>query len=361
MAKLTDEIWIRGKRVRNRIVMPPMVCYQWAGEDGQATGEYLVHYGARARAGVGLVVVEASCVHPEGRLSMDQLGIWSDAQLGGLAGIARVIREAGAVALIQLHHAGRVSCAQAAPTPWSSSAQALSDGRAAHEMSAGEIERLKGWFVEAALRAQRAGYDGVELHCAHGYLLSQFLSPLSNRRTDAYGGSPEGRARLPVEIAQAVRAACGDAFLLCARMGASDPDIEESIVHAQLLEQAGVDLFNVSSGDPEGMLPEPPAGYGFNGFVRAAELMRRALSAPVVAVNDIRTPRRAGELLERGLADLVAIGKDLLCDAEWTKIALEDPVSDYASCRRCTRCVWRQLHERCPGSRAVRLRKGEER
>ncbi|HEY5467331.1 MAG TPA: NADH:flavin oxidoreductase, partial [Clostridia bacterium] len=233
MPGILDPIILRGKTVKNRIVMPPIVCFGWSSDDGFPLEALLEHYRRRAASGIGLVVVEATCVLPEGRLAVPQLGLWDDRQTEGLRKIADVLHASGAAALVQLHHAGRVTASAACPDPvgpsdWAASPAAV--GQRSVRRSAGharaasiaELENIREAFIQAAIRAADAGFDGVELHAAHGYLLSQMASSVANQRTDRYGGSPENRVRLATEIIHGIRDAVRPnrpGFILSARMG----------------------------------------------------------------------------------------------------------------------------------------------
>ena len=275
---LFDELKIRGVTLRNRIVVSPMC--QYSSPDGFATDWHLVHLGSRAVGGAGLVLTEASAVTPEGRISAWDLGIWKDEHIDMLARIARFIREQGAVPGMQLAHAGRKGSTQ---RPWEgSSGVAESEGgwipvapsalpynskypqpRALDEAG---IREIVGAFAEAARRALRAGFEVIELHAAHGYLIHEFLSPLSNQRTDSYGGSLDNRIRFLAEVVTAVRKVWPASLPLFVRISATDWvdggwDVDQSIYAAQKIAPLGVDLIDCSSGGLEELL-----GFGLIGF-----------------------------------------------------------------------------------------------
>jgi 2,4-dienoyl-CoA reductase-like NADH-dependent reductase (Old Yellow Enzyme family) len=234
MADLFSPINIRNKTIKNRIVMPPMVCFGYAGTDGMVTDKNLKHYADRAQGGVGLIIIEATCVSRNGRLSDVQLGLWSDEHIEGFRKIAEVCHQHGVVVMVQIHHAGLAVHKNVTRDKFSASAfKGISNLNAAEitarEMTVDEIYQVQSDFVSAALRAQKAGLDGVELHGAHGFLISQFLSPLVNLRKDGYGGSLIKRTRFVTEIVSQLRQATGPDFIIGCRMGADDPDLKSSI------------------------------------------------------------------------------------------------------------------------------------
>lgn len=322
----------------NRIGVSPMC--EYSSEDGFATDWHLVHLGARAQGGAGLVMVEASAVTPEGRISIGDLGIWKDEHIDKLAQIVRFIHSQGARAGIQLAHAGRKASMTVpfggerllkpeegqwqtvapSPIPFSDSysvPKALDEAEIAGVVSA---------FANAAKRADAAGFDFVEIHGAHGYLLHEFLSPLSNQRTDQYGGSFENRVRLPLEVVDAVRAAWPEHLPLFMRISATDwaeggwtPD--ESVVLARMLRAHGVDLVDVSSG---GLVPHAkiPAGPGFQ--VPFAERIRREASVPTAAVGLITEAKQANEIVAKGQADIVLLAREMLRDPYWPLHAAQE-------------------------------------
>ena len=324
MALLFAPLGLRGLRLKNRLAMSPM-CQYSATEEGQVTDWHLLHYPTRALGGVGLVVVEATAVLPEGRISPFDLGIWSEDHVPGLSELARRIREAGAVPGIQLAHAGRKA---GTARPWEGggplgwrvvgpSPIPFAEGYPVPEALTEEgMERVLEAFVEGAKRALRAGFQVVELHMAHGYLLSSFLSPLSNRREDRYGGSRENRMRFPLEVAKAVREALPPELPLLVRVSATDWGeggwaLEDTLAFAEALKALGVDLLDVSSG---GVVPgvRVPAAPGFQ--VPFANAVRKRVGLATGAVGLITTPEQAETILQAGSADLVLLGRVLLRD-----------------------------------------------
>jgi 2,4-dienoyl-CoA reductase-like NADH-dependent reductase (Old Yellow Enzyme family) len=326
---LFSPLALRSIALRNRIAVSPMC--QYSATDGRANDWHLVHLGARAVGGAGLVVFEATAVEARGRISPADLGLWEDAQIEPLARVVRFVEAQGAVAALQLAHAGRKAGvrppwdAGGAPLPpadggWTTvgpSPLPFADGYPApHALAPGEIAGVVRAFAAAARRAAAAGFHAVEVHAAHGYLLHQFLSPLSNRREDAWGGSFEGRTRLVREVVAAVRAEWPEPLPLLVRISATDWadggwDLEQSVALARVLGALGVDLVDVSSG---GLVAtaKVPAGPGYQaGF---AERIRREAGVRTGAVGMITSPEQADHVLRSGQADLVLLARELLRD-----------------------------------------------
>ncbi len=307
---------------------------QYSSEDGVANDWHLVHLGARAAGGAGLVMAEATSVSPEGRITPGCAGLWSDEQVDPLTRVNRFVKAQGAVPGIQLAHAGRKA---SAARPWEGGAHLADDAggwptlapsalafgaelpKVPRAMTETDIARVQGDFVESTRRALAAGYEWLEIHAAHGYLSHQFLSPLSNHRTDRYGGTFENRVRFLIETTRAVRAVWPERLPLGVRFSCSDWvdggwDIEQSIELARLLKGEGVDLIDCSSG---GLVPDAsiPAGPGFQ--VPFAERIRREAGIATAAVGLITAPTHADEIIRNGRADLVLLARELLRDAEW--------------------------------------------
>lgn len=322
---------IRGVTLRNRIMVSPMC--QYSCEDGFATDWHLVHLGARAVGGAGLVVAEATAVDPRGRISPRDLGIWKDEHVEGLARVARFVADQGATPGIQLAHAGRKA---SVPAPWEGGSYVMPEmggwqplGPSPIAYAAGspvpsalteaQIAEVISSFAAAARRAQRAGFLVAELHFAHGYLVHEFLSPLSNHRTDRYGGSFENRARLAREITRAVRAVWPEESPLFARLSCTDWteggwDVEQSIELARGLNADGVDLIDCSSaGNVHGA--KIAAGPGFQTVF--AERIKRDAGIPTGAVGFITAAAQADHILRTGQADLVVMARQLLRDPYW--------------------------------------------
>jgi 2,4-dienoyl-CoA reductase-like NADH-dependent reductase (Old Yellow Enzyme family) len=322
MAELFSPLTLRSVTLRNRIAMSPMCMYS-AGEDGIATDFHLAHLAARAVGGAGLVITEAAAVEARGRISVNDLGLWSDAQIEPLARIVRLGKSQGAVMCTQLAHAGRKAWS---PTKGRGPFPAVAPSAIAfdaewttpQELTVADLDGIVAAFRTGAQRAMRAGFDAVEVHGAHGYLLHQFISPLSNRRADQYGGSLENRARMLLRVVEAVRAELGDTKPLLVRLSCSDwieggVTIEEQIQTARWLKARGADLLDCSSGGSTPQVPSVGPGYQ----VPFAERIRREAGIATMAVGLITTPEMAEEIVRNGRADVVALGRELLRSPYW--------------------------------------------
>lgn len=327
---LFSPVALRSTTVRNRLWIAPMCQYSVLAEDGVPTDWHLVHLGSLARGGAGMVIAEATGVSPEGRISPRDTGIWNDEQVAAWRPITEFIRSQGAVAGIQLGHAGRK--ASTAPgwgtdvdgtvpeqdggwQPVAPSALAFPGYATPSALDGAGIDKVVDDFAAAARRSADAGFEAVEIHAAHGYLLHQFLSPLSNERTDEYGGSLENRARLTMRVIGAVRGAVGDDVLVLLRVSGTDWleggwDVEQTATLAGWARDAGVDLVDVSSG---GVLPARiEVGPGYQ--VSLAAHVREATGMPVSAVGLITDPDQAQAILDEGSADVVQIARESLRD-----------------------------------------------
>jgi len=322
MSKLFSPFTLRSVMLRNRIAMSPMCMYS-AGEDGIATDWHSAHLAARAIGGVGLIITEATAVEARGRISPNDLGLWNDAQIAPLARIVRLCQAQGAVMCSQLAHAGRKAWSATKGTgpaiPVAPSALAFdADWVVPQELSRAEIDGIVSAFRSAAQRALAAGLDALEIHGAHGYLLHEFLSPISNQRTDEYGGTLENRARLLLRVVDTVRQVLPERRLLIVRWSCTDwvaggLVIEDQIQVAGWLKEHGVDMVDCSSG---GIAPVvPPAEPGYQ--VPFSESIRREAKIPTMTVGLITTPEMAEEIVRSGRADVVALGRELLRHPHW--------------------------------------------
>jgi 2,4-dienoyl-CoA reductase-like NADH-dependent reductase (Old Yellow Enzyme family) len=332
VTSLFDPIDLRGVRVRNRIWVSPMCQYSVDERDGVPTDWHLVHLGSFARGGAGLVLAEATAVTPVGRISPHDTGIWNDEQASAWRRITDFAHTQGAVIGLQLAHAGRKASVYPewgsggnkgtlpeAEGGWqtvSASDLAFGDYAAPRALTVEEIEDVVAAFVAGARRALAAGFDLVELHAAHGYLVHQFLSPLSNVRDDAYGGSLENRARVLLEIVRGIRAEVGDAVPVLVRFSATDYveggwDEEQTATVAEWARDAGADLFDISSG---GLVTgvRIPSGPGYQ--VPLAASVGRGAHVQVSAVGRITEPRQAAEIVSSGQADAVMLAREMLRD-----------------------------------------------
>ncbi len=314
---LFDPLEVKGLMLKNRIVMPPMHT-GLATTEGAVTDSLVEHYVSRSES-LALVVIEHSYVSLAGKLSGKQLGIHDDGLVSGLERLSSSIHATGTPAVIQINHAGRSASMDL--TGMQSLAPSPSEG--ARELLVEEIEALTEAFTVAAERAIKAGFDGVEVHGAHGFLLNQFFSPLTNRRRDDYGGSLEKRMRFPLEVVRSIRKRIGGRLLLY-RLGSDDMDpagtrIEDSQRFAVKLEEAGVDIIDVSGGLC-GSRPEELQGkQGY--FVPQAQQIKHVVDMPVIGVGGIVDAKYAERLVREERVDLVAVGRELLKDPDWAKKA----------------------------------------
>lgn len=346
MLALFTSFNLKGIPVKNRVIMPPMVCPGYTGDDGFVTLRNLDHYRERAEGGPGIIVTEATAVRKIGRLSSTQLGIWSDDHIEGLSEIPMIVKSFGAVSLIQIHHAGLVAPDSVTDRPLGPSPNPQ-DPRSG-SLTIEEIHEIKEDFIKAAIRAQQAGFDGVQIHGAHGYLLSQFASTFYNQREDDYGGTLEKRMRLSCEVIEGIRRTCGDSFLISFRLGANSPTLDDGIEIARLLELRTIDMLDVSHGGSLVSLPRPPKEFDYNWICFSGTEIKKAVKVPVGVVNEIRTPDRANYLIENNLADFVSLGRPILADPHWVSKAQhhEEMIVSCLSCK--PRCKWFTDSALCP-------------
>ncbi|MFG3310108.1 NADH:flavin oxidoreductase/NADH oxidase [Streptomyces wuyuanensis] len=344
MSALFEPYTMRSVTIPNRVWMAPMCQYSAAatGPDaGVPTDWHFTHYAARAAGGTGLILVEATAVAPEGRISPYDLGIWNDTQTDAFRRITRFLKEQGAVPGIQIAHAGRKASTD---RPWKGggpvgpdadgwqpvapSPVPFDDGHPVpDELTADQIAALPGQFADAARRALDAGFEVVEVHGAHGYLIGEFLSPHSNHRTDGYGGSFENRTRFALEVVDAVRAVWPRELPLFFRISATDWleengwTADETVRFASLLKEHGVDLLDVSSGGNAARV-RIPVGPGYQ--VPFAARVRNETQLPVAAVGLITDPEQAEKVLANGEADAVLLGRELLRSPSWARRAAHE-------------------------------------
>ena len=339
MTSLFDPIQLRDLTIRNRIFLPPMCQYQVTACDGVPNDWHLVHYGARAAGGFGLIIAEATGVVPEGRITPNCCGLWNDAQRDAWARIVAFGHAQGAAMGIQLSHSGRkgsaytefvgkdgtVPAAEGGWTTVAPSAIAFSGYAVPHEATVDELRAIEQAFADAARRADEAGFDVIELHAAHGYLLFESLSPLSNHRTDEYGGSFEGRTRLLLETVDAVRAAWPAGKPLFVRISATEWvdggwSQDDTLRLAGLLAQHGVDFLDVSSG---GNVPAHIDSIG-PGYQVPLAVHAHAAGLPTSAVGLITEPRQAQDILDAGGVDAIEIGRAALRMPAWPQWAAHE-------------------------------------
>ncbi len=324
-ARLLEPIAVRNMRLSNRLVMPPMATGR-AHPDRGVSPEMLAYYKEKSSGGyIGLVIIEHSYISADGRAHDRQLSVADDSVIPGLKELAEVIHGQGSKTVMQINHAGSSATEKilgAKPVAPSAVDNPLR-GSPPRELGRDEIAGIVCDFAAAAGRAWEAGFDGVELHAAHGFLLNQFFSPLTNRRQDEYGGDVLNRIRIHLEIVKAIRETVGQEFPILVRLGAADyreggTTIDDSMVAARALEAAGVDLLDVSAG----FCGFPETGeQGF--FAPLSEAIKRAVNIPVILTGGIREAGIAEQLLQDGKADLIGVGRAIMSDSLWAKKAVE--------------------------------------
>jgi len=336
-------------KVRNRIVMPPM-CSRLATPEGYVTKEQVDYYATRAKGGVGLIIVEYAYIQKGGKSAFNQLGVYSDWCINGLSRIAEGIKIHGARAVLQICHGGRQTTPvilgngiPVAPSPIPCKFMSGLIGRTdfCREMSIEEIQETIEAFGEAARRAKTAGFDGVEFHGAHGYLLASFLSPYTNKRTDLYGGSLENRALVPLEAVRNAREKVGPDFPILYRFSGDEfvPGglvLAETTQFAQMLEREGVNALHVTGTNFETMHKQEPPMYTPRGnLIHLAEAVKKVVNIPVIGVGGIVDPKEADDFIREGKADLIAMGRALIADPELPLKAAEGRFEEIIPCIRC--------------------------
>lgn len=330
MNMLHTSIQIKDLKLSNRLVMPPMATEK-SGEGGAVTEQLCAYYDEKSAGGyIGLIITEHSFVNPEGRASKGQLSIAKDSDIAGLAKVAEVIHKNGTKVMAQISHAGGAAKEELiGHAPISASAvkspRAAAPGSLPREMNQSDIDQVVSDFVSSARRAKEAGFDGVEIHSAHGYLLNQFFSPLTNKRDDGYcGRTISGRIRLHLEIIQAIRQEVGANYPLALRLGACDymeggTTVADSVLATAKFQKAGVDLLDISGGFC-GYTPPDIEEQGY--FSQISQAVKKAVSIPVLLTGGIVDPLAAEHLLMEGKADLIGVGRAILKDSQWAKQAM---------------------------------------
>ena len=319
ITRLGEPVQIGSLRTKNRICIPPMVIFSCKKGDGYVTDTHLAHYRSLAQGGAGLIIQEATCVLPQGRLHDSQLGIWEDGQISGLRRITDTVHRENCPIFLQIHHSS-----------------------VEHPESL-QLHGVEEAFVAAGRRAFQAGYDGVELHGCHSYLLCQLL----NRETGA-GVDP-----MPMigRIIAGIRAETSPEFIIGIRLGAFEPDLEAGIAHARTLEQLGIQFFDISFGFSGHMDMTVPGDDRFHPLLRAAGEIKKQVSVPVFGVQCIRSPEMGADVIEALGLDMIDVGRSALVDPDWPKKAISGKIP--GKCLGCKVCQWRIDPEKCAGRRLM--------
>lgn len=327
MACLLNPLQVGTLTLNNRLVMPPMATSKSL-EDGKISQDILDYYKEKSEGGyIGLIIIEHSFIRQDGKASKGQLSVSDDSDIEGLKKLSEIIHKNGSKTVMQINHAGSAANKEitgldiVAPSPVAHPKQ----DTVPKELSKEEIKEVVKAYADAALRVKKAGFDGVEIHSAHGYLLNQFFSPLLNKRTDDYGGDVQNRIRIHLEVIKAVREAAGEDFPILLRLGASDfteggTTIEDSKIASKEFEKAGVSILDISGGFSGYNVPGL-SGQGF--FASLTEELKKVVSIPLILTGGITEAKAAESLLREGKADLIGVGRAILKDSGWAKNAVE--------------------------------------
>jgi len=349
MGKLFEPIRIGTLKLKNRIVMPAMGT-NFSSEDGFVTKRLMNYHVERAKGGVGLIIVEGAYVELRGKGSVRQLGVDHDSKISGLKELATAIRANGARAALQLFHGGRQSHSSIIGTQPVSASEVFCrmTQETPRALTVEEIQDVEEAFAEGARRTRAAGFDAVEIHGAHGYLINQFLSPLTNKRTDKYGGDVKGRTRFLLEILELTRDKVGSDYPILCRINGDDYvegglTLEETKKIAQVLEAAGVDALHISGGIYDSPVPVTtgPMALPRGNMVHLAAGIKKVVNVPIIAVGRINDPELAETILQEGKADLVSMGRALLADPELPMKTAAGALGDIRKCTACDECIAR--------------------
>lgn len=329
MSKLSSPIKVGNLAIKNRLVMPPMATSKSSAE-GHVTDEILAYYNEKSMGGyIGLIIIEHAFVAPEGKASNAQLSICKDSDISGLRDLVDVIHKNGSMVFAQINHAGGAAKAEITKMEVLAASEAIMprSGLSFKMMALNDIEKVVADFASAAIRVKEAGFDGVEIHSAHGYLLNQFYSPITNKRTDEYGPQTiNSRLKLHLEIIKAIRKVVGDNYPIALRLGACDymaggSTIEDAVNAAKLFQSAGVDLLDISGGfcgyiHPEAVEP----GY----FSDASAAICQSVDIPIILTGGITDAKSVEALLAAHKADMIGVGRAILKDSLWAKAAINE-------------------------------------
>ena len=345
---LSEPIEINGMKIKIRISMAPMFT-KYASESGEVTDKFIGYIKRRAKKDVGLIILENTCIDWEqGRIYGNPLAIYDDRFLPGLNELVKTAHRYGAKIIPEIHHVGRQvfkSNLNGRDPLAPSAVQSKVGGDMPRAMTEQEIEDTIDNFAEAALRAKKAGFDGVELHGAHGYLIQEFISPLTNKREDKWGGSFENRCRFAVEIIRRIRNKVGENFPLFFRLSAEESSpggltLEEGLKYAKVLEEEGVDCLDVTHGNYESLKHFPMQGDPFDQLVYLSEAVKKEVNIPVIAVGSLGfDPQIAVDVVKEGKADLINFGREFLADPDLADKILKNKYHEIRSCIRCNECT----------------------
>ena len=333
MTKVNEPIMIGRHKVKNRITMAPTVKFDYTDDSGKVTPALVEHYKTRAQGGVGLICIEATAVTPDGRFCHSHMGLWADDQIEGHKAITAACHAEDVTVIIQLNHAGSGSF------PDMGEAKGPSDitigDKAVRGMSLEELHDLQQAYIDAAVRAQKAGYDGVQLHGCHGYMINAFMSPYTNLRTDEYGGDEAGRARFGKEIIAGIRKACGPDFLISIRIAGAEPTAAASIQMAEDYVAAGCDYLQVSFGTSQSFEPKTDEAFSYTSLRKFGQAFYQHFKGrvPVSLVGGILTPEDAREIIETDQADTIDLARGMLADGNLANAILSG--ADYVKCFDC--------------------------
>lgn len=327
MRELNEKLSVPGLELKNRLVLPPMATSR-CGESGRVTDDLLAYYDEKAAGGYFSMIITEHCyISKAGQAGEGQMSISLDSDVEGLKRLVDVIHKHGTLAVAQINHAGGMAKREITGlgNMGPSAVEVMSGRMTERAMDEDDIRRVTEEFAAAARRAKAAGYDGVEIHSAHRYLLNEFYSPLTNKRSDQYGGDVNGRIRLHLEVIDAVRKETGAGYPLLLRLGALDymeggNEIADAVAAARAFEKAGVNLLDISGGMCGYVVPGRESVPGY--FSDASEAIRQAVKIPVLLTGGITTPEQADQLLSEGKADLIGVGRAVLKDSEWARRAI---------------------------------------
>ncbi len=357
MSRTDEPLKINNTVIKNRLTMAPTVKFDYAKEDGKVTDRHITHYRDRAAHGCGLICVEATAVSPDGRFCKTHLGLWDDDQIEGHREITDACHEYGATVIIQLNHTGINANPECGPAIGPSAVPTRDEDTLSKEMSVDKIHDMQDKFVSAAIRAKKAGYDGIQLHGCHGYIINQFIAKKTNLRNDEYGGSDANRARFASEIIDRIRQECGADLIISVRTSGIEPDVATAINVAEEYVRAGCDYLQVSTGiEWEDPTVKDDDSVPYNTIcslgVRFHEHFKGRV--PVSCVNGLLDPDTVHYLIENDFVDTVDLGRSVLADPAFCEAVLSG--APFVKCFDCPRCQYGPgMPHKCPAA----IRRGE--